>query len=63
MSARAKLAAINYYKSGAYERDVAAVATQGGNWVKVRGAHVKKPAIVFDIDDTVLSNWTVISAK
>jgi hypothetical protein len=59
----AKLAAISYYKSGAYGRDVTEIAGQVSAWLKERAPQVSKPAVVFDIDDTLLSNWTVITAN
>ena len=58
----AKFAAIAYYKSGAYERDLAAVASRVGARLAERAPQVSRPALVLDIDDTVLSNWEVIMA-
>jgi predicted secreted acid phosphatase len=58
----AKLAAVAYHKSGAYERDLAAVAAQVSAWLAERAPQVSRPALVLDIDDTVLSNWEVIMA-
>jgi hypothetical protein len=58
----AKFAAIAYYKSGAYERDLAAVAAQVGARLAERAPQVSRAALVLDIDDTVLSNWEVIMA-
>jgi predicted secreted acid phosphatase len=58
----AKIAATEYYNSGDYERDLAAVATEAANWVTQRAPQVGKPALVLDIDDTALSNWEVIVA-
>jgi predicted secreted acid phosphatase len=58
----AKLAATAYYKSGAYERDIAAVTTEARAWLAERAPEVDRPALVLDIDDTALSNWEVIVA-
>jgi predicted secreted acid phosphatase len=57
-----KIAATEYYNSGAYERDLAAVATEAMHWVTQRAPQVSNPALVLDIDDTALSNWEVIVA-
>ena len=55
------LAAVAYHDSGAYDRDVAMVAERAAAWVKERAAQgVTRPAMVFDIDETALSNWQVI---
>jgi hypothetical protein len=58
----AKFAAIAYYKSGAYERDLAAVASRVSARLAERAPQVSRAALVLDIDDTVLSNWEVIMA-
>jgi acid phosphatase len=53
-----------YVKSGEYERDIAAVAATAGTWLEQR---VKqgggKLAIVFDLDETLLSNWEEIDRR
>ncbi len=59
----AKIAATEYYKSGAYQREVAAVIAQARSWIRERAPQVSKPAIVLDIDDTALTNWQVIQAN
>jgi acid phosphatase len=59
----AKLAARAYRDSGAYERDLAAVASEAGAWLRQRAPHVGRPALVFDVDETALSNWEVILAN
>jgi predicted secreted acid phosphatase len=49
---------VTYYQSGRYERDVADVDAHMQSYVDARlkqGA--KKPAVVFDIDDTMLSSY------
>jgi predicted secreted acid phosphatase len=58
-----KLAATAYQESGAYDRDLSIVTSQASAWIAERIPHVRRPAIVFDIDDTVLSNWEVIKAN
>ncbi len=52
-----------YVDSGWYERDLAAVAARARTWVEQRAAkrtEGERLAIVFDIDETLLSNWTEI---
>jgi predicted secreted acid phosphatase len=50
-----KTAITTYYKSGNYTADVAAVEADASRYIDKRvAAGVKKPAIVFDIDDTAL---------
>ena len=57
-----KDAATEYYTSGRYEQDLSAVASDATAWVTGRAGQVTKPAVVFDIDETALSNWEVIKA-
>ena len=63
----AKLAAIEYYESGAYFIDLAAVTDVAIEYLEA-GVPAEsfdaaaKPAIVFDVDDTLLSTWEVIRA-
>jgi acid phosphatase len=52
-----------YKRSGAYDRDVAAVLKKAQAWVERRAAAVRMPAIVLDIDETSLSNWPRIQAN
>jgi predicted secreted acid phosphatase len=59
----AKLAARAYHDSGAYERDLAVVASEAGAWLRQRAPQVGRPALVFDVDETALSNWEVILAN
>lgn len=47
-----------YHDSGAYERDIGVVAEEARAWIVQRAPQVQRPAVVFDIDETVLSNWT-----
>ncbi len=48
------------YRCTKYVSDVAAVLSAAQRWVEERAAQVTKPAIVLDIDETSLSNWTRI---
>ncbi len=56
----AKIAALAYYNSGAYLRDLAVVAERAGDWISKRAANVNRPALVLDVDETALSNWEII---
>lgn len=58
----AKLAATSYHSSGAYARDLEKVAANASAWIAQRASQVVRPALVLDVDDTVLSNWEVIVA-
>lgn len=55
----------DYVKSGRYEKDIAAVTTKADAWL-VERAGQKKPgerlAIVFDLDETLVSNWPEIES-
>jgi predicted secreted acid phosphatase len=53
-------AATAYHDSGAYDKDVALVASQAAAWIAERAPSVQRPAVVFDIDETALANWEVI---
>lgn len=46
-----------YIDSGRYSADCAAVAAQAREYLDHRAPQVKKPAAVFDVDETSLSNW------
>lgn len=50
-----------YVASGEYSRDLAAVAAQAKAWIEERAsrgaAAGRKLAVVFDLDETLLSNW------
>src|SRR5205809_586255 len=52
-----------YKRSGAYDRDLAAVIAKAQKFVEQRGPKVKKPALILDIDETSLSNWPEIQAN
>jgi hypothetical protein len=56
----AKMGALAYHDPGAYDRDLATVASAAGHWLtRVEGA-VKRPALAVDIDETALSNWEIL---
>lgn len=55
------LAATTYHDSGQYDRDLALVAGAATQWIVERSPTVQKPAVVFDIDETALANWEVIT--
>jgi predicted secreted acid phosphatase len=56
----AKLAAVAYHDSGAYDRDLGMVAGEAAGWLESRAPEVAQPALVLDIDETALSNWEII---
>jgi predicted secreted acid phosphatase len=56
----AKAAALAYHDSGAYQKDLEAVAIQAASWINSRAASVQRPALVLDIDETALSNWEIL---
>ena len=58
-----KIAAAAYHGSGAYDRDLSLVTSRASAWIAERVPQVSRPAVVFDIDDTALSNWEVIKAN
>lgn len=47
-----------YIRSGRYDADVARVDAEATAWLEQRAKSATKPAIVLDIDETSLSNWT-----
>ncbi len=53
---------VQYHDSGQYQHDMASVMRQAMDYLKLRidenDFHGKKPAIVLDIDETSLSNYT-----
>jgi acid phosphatase len=52
-----------YYRCAHYDSELAAVYSDAKQWVQARApqvSQVSKPAIVLDIDETSLSNWTRI---
>ena len=52
-----------YISSGRYESDCAAVADRARAYLEARAGRVSKPAAVFDIDETSLSNWPAYRAN
>src|SRR5436190_11506357 len=51
------------YQAGTYGDDIALVIGDARAHVERRTAEVKSPAVVLDIDETSLSNWTNIQAN
>ena len=58
-----KFAAIDYYNSGAYLTDLQLAAAPAISWINDEAPRVDRPAVVFDIDETSLSNWEAIKAN
>ena len=61
---QAKAAVTQYQESGAYARDLSRVASEMQAWVEARVAKRstgEKLAVVFDIDETLLSNAPIIA--
>lgn len=48
------------YRCTQYDADVAKALAEARDWVAMRAPQVSKPAIVLDIDETSLSNWSRI---
>lgn len=59
----AKSVATEYYDSGAYLDDLRAATAPAAAWILERVPQVDRPAVVFDIDETSLSNWEAIRAN
>src|ERR1700682_97329 len=57
-----KVVATQYYDSGAYLTDLQQAAAPAIAWITDESPRVDRPAVVFDIDETALSNWEVIKA-
>jgi predicted secreted acid phosphatase len=53
---------LEYQQYGEYDRDLAAVTAQATAYIDAHAADAPKPALVLDIDETSLSNWTEIKA-
>ena len=49
-----------YYRCTKYDDDVRSVLADARQWIAARAPQVTHPAIVLDIDETSLSNWTRI---
>jgi acid phosphatase len=58
-----KFTAIDYYDSGAYLTDLQLAAAPAIAWITEEAPRVDRPAVVFDIDETALSNWEAIKAN
>lgn len=58
----AKRLATAYHDSGAYTRDLATAAAGASDFLARRIPQVSRSAVVFDVDETALSNWEVIRA-
>lgn len=58
-----KRSAMEYYESGRYFAGLAEVNAQAMNWIGNQAPVTARPAVVFDIDETALSNWEVIKAN
>ena len=56
----AKIGALAYHDSGAYDRDLATVASAALRWLTSSVGTVARPALVLDIDETSLSNWEIV---
>jgi len=56
----AKAAVVRYYESGNYERAMTTVAADARDWIEQYAKHRRadeRLAVVFDIDETLLSNY------
>jgi acid phosphatase len=58
-----KFDATDYYDSGAYLIDLQLAAAPAIAWITEEAQRVTRPAVVFDIDETALSNWEAIKAN
>ncbi len=58
-----KSSAIDYYDSGGYLTDLQMAAAPAVAWINEETPRVDRPAVVFDIDETALSNWEAIKAN
>jgi predicted secreted acid phosphatase len=58
-----KFTAIDYYNSGAYLTDLQLAAAPAIAWINDETPRAQRPAVVFDIDETALSNWEAIKAN
>jgi len=62
----AKAAVVAYVDNGGYDRDLAAVAAQARTWIERRAGRRgpgERLAVVFDIDETVLSSYPQMKAQ
>lgn len=58
-----KADARGYYDSGAYLTDLQQAAWPAIPWINEEAPRVAKPAVVFDIDETSLSNYEALEAN
>jgi len=58
-----KQVATQYHDSGAYAADLQAADAPAADWIRAESPRVDRPAVVFDVDETALSNWEAIKAK
>lgn len=54
-----KAAIVTYYDTGKYEEEIKSIATEAENYINriLKSGRYNKPAIIFDIDDTLLNNY------
>src|SRR5204862_5681527 len=58
-----KIEATHFHDSGAYLTDLQLTAAPAVSWITGEAPRVDRPAVVFDIDQTALSNWEAIKAN
>jgi predicted secreted acid phosphatase len=58
-----KSAAVDYYNSGGYLTDLQIATAPAIEWINEEAPRVNRPAVVFDIDETALSNWEELKAN
>jgi acid phosphatase len=58
-----KSEAIQYYDSGAYLTDLQLATAPAIAWINEEAPRAQRSAVVFDIDETALSNWEAIKAN
>jgi predicted secreted acid phosphatase len=58
-----KFEATHYYNSGAYLTDLQLAAAPAIAWISEEAPRVDRPAVVFDVDETALSNWEELKAN
>ncbi len=51
-----KTDAVGYYESGAYVTDLESATSPAIGWIAEEAPRSDRPAVVFDIDETALSN-------
>src|SRR3954464_9575894 len=58
-----KFIATDYYNNGAYLTDLQIATAPAIAWINDEAPRVDRPAVVFDIDETALSNWEALKAN